>query len=82
MDPEDKELLKATYKLAEENNAILKKMRRNQRIASLLRVLYWVIVIGIGVGIFYFIQPYVDSVTNFFKETGDTIEGIKNTFSN
>ncbi len=77
MDPEDKKLLEETYELEKENNQMLRKLRRAQRYAALLRVAYWFIVIGLGVGAFYFIQPYIDAITNFTGETKSTIDQFK-----
>ena len=56
-------------RIVTENNKILRTMRRSQRIGRAFSVFYWVIVIGIALGAFYFIRPYVDSINN-------TVEGI------
>lgn len=80
MDPESKELLKATYKLVEENNSMIKKMYRHQRLSSLFRILYWVIVFGIGIGLFYYLQPYVDQFKGFVSDTTTTLNNFKSTF--
>jgi len=50
MDPEAKELLEKTYELEKENNHMLRRLRRAQRYAALMRVAYWFIIIGLGVG--------------------------------
>ncbi|MFZ2072220.1 MAG: hypothetical protein WA101_00590 [Minisyncoccia bacterium] len=78
MDPELKQLMQANLTLTEENNRMLKHIRRSQKIASFMRFIYWIIVIGIAVGSFYFLQPYVDNITNFIKDTGTTFNNIKN----
>lgn len=78
MEPEDKKLLESTYKLSEENNKMLRHIRRSQKIAVFMRLLYWVVIIGISVGIFYFLQPYADRVQEFFKSAGDTVNQFKN----
>ena len=81
MDPQSKKLLEETHALAKENNNMLHKIRHAQKTASFLRSIYWLIIIGLGIGAFYFTQPYVESVTTFFKDTGTTINNFKNTFS-
>ncbi len=81
MEPEAKKLLEETYKLAEENNKMLKKIRHAQKVASFVRSVYWVIVIGLGIGAFYFIQPYFDKLTSFFQDTSDSISNFKNNFT-
>lgn len=60
MTPEEKALLDSTYSLVKENNDILRSMQKRGRISFGLRILYWALIIGISVGAFYFIQPYVD----------------------
>ncbi|MBP9715254.1 MAG: hypothetical protein KBD52_02085 [Candidatus Pacebacteria bacterium] len=82
MDTESKELLEKTFALTEENNKMLKKIRSAQKWASFARSVYWVIVIGLGIGAFYFIQPYFEKTQNFFQNTSDTVNSFKNTFSN
>lgn len=71
--------------LVEENNKILHKMRRTQKIASVMQVFYWLIIIGIAVGAFYFLQPYIDGIEKFIKNSGFNIDQLKNlgnTFQN
>lgn len=63
MTPEEKALLLETHDLAEENNKLLRSLRRSRRIGIIMSVLYWVVIIGVSVGAFYFIQPYIDFLT-------------------
>jgi len=62
MSPEEKELLEKTYELSKENNEILRSLRRRARFSTAWRIAYWVLIIGISLGAFYFIQPYVEMV--------------------
>lgn len=78
MDPESKELLQKTFALAEENNKILHKMRRSQMIASVIRVFYFIIIIGIAVGSFYFLQPYIDKGINLYNSLSATGQKLNN----
>jgi len=73
MSPEEKSLLERTYKMAEENNAILKSLRRSARWNTAFKVFYWVIIIGLSLGAYYFIQPYLEAMFDLYgKVTGDT----------
>ena len=74
MDPRSQKLLEDTFALAEENNKILRKMRRSQRISSFLRLFYWILIIGASIGAFYYLQPYVDRAVS----TYDSISGTAN----
>lgn len=62
MSPEEKELLKRSIALGEENNDILRSIQRSMRLARFMSILYWVIIIGSAIGAYYFIQPYLDQV--------------------
>ena len=77
MDPESKQLLEKTYSLVEENNKILHKMRHAQKVASFMRIVYWLLIIGISIGAFYFLQPYVNKLEKFIGSTGISIDQLK-----
>lgn len=67
MNPEEKKLLEETHRLAEENNALLHKMNRSMRWARIMRIVYWVFIIGSAVGAFYLIQPYIDQMKSLYE---------------
>jgi hypothetical protein len=75
MTPEERSLLERTHKLAEENNEILRSIRRSNRISIAMRLLYWVVIIGISLGAFYLIQPYIEAVTGAYQ----SISGVTTT---
>ena len=58
MTPEEKSLLERTYKLSEENNTILKGLRRSNRFSLIMRLAYWALILILSFGAYYFIQPY------------------------
>ncbi len=78
MDAEDKKMLADTFKLATENNKILWKMRRSQRIASFMRIVYWTLIIGIGIASFYFVQPYIDTAQNVINQSQTNLKNLQN----
>jgi hypothetical protein len=85
MNPEDRNLLESTYKLAEENNDLLRKMYRKQRTGMIIKTLYWVAIIALSLGAYYFIQPYVDLMGNLYNgATGQEkgFDGIKDLLQN
>ena len=63
MMPEEKILLERTLKLAEENNALLKGLRRSNRLSTAMRITYWTIIIALSFGAYYLIQPYFTFLT-------------------
>ena len=76
MDPETKKLLQDTFLLAEDNNKMLHKIRSGQKWASFMRVLYWLIIIGISVGAFYFMQPYIEPVQKLLGNASSVFEQL------
>lgn len=76
MDPKDKELLERTLKISEENNKILKGMRRAGRFAFFFRMFYWMIIIGIGLGSYYFIEPYLKQVMDTYSVINSTVKNL------
>ncbi|MES2215940.1 MAG: hypothetical protein V4481_01445 [Patescibacteria group bacterium] len=64
MTPEERSLLERTASLAEENNKMLRSLRRSGRISLAMRIGYWVVIILVSFGAYYFIQPYVQTMTN------------------
>jgi len=79
MTPEEKSLLQRTYKMAEENNEILRKMRRSGRIAAVMRTIYWIVIIGVTLGAYYYLQPYLNSMVGIIKQAEETIQKINGT---
>jgi len=60
MNPDERKLLDRIANQVDENNTILRGIRRVQRFTTVYRILYWVLIIGLSFGAFYFIQPYVN----------------------
>jgi hypothetical protein len=78
MTPEERELLTKSIKLSEENNRILKGIRRGARISSFLRLLYWLLILGAAFGTYYFVQPYLDAVIKSYNQMQKGIETVTN----
>ena len=72
MDPDVRLLLKKNLELSEENNRMLKSMKRSQRFNSIMRILYWAFIIGVGYVSLQAIQPYVTMLTNTYSQ----IQGV------
>jgi hypothetical protein len=81
MDREEKELLKKTVQLEEENNDMLHAIRRSMRLSHIMSVIYWAFVIGSLVGAFYFIQPYFEKVMTVYKSARGSIDSGTTTFN-
>jgi hypothetical protein len=74
------ELLELTRK----NNAILHKMRRAQMWSDIFRLIYWSVIIGTTVGLWYYFQPMINNYITTYQSllgqvdslTGSAGEGI------
>jgi len=71
-----KQLLEANLKVSKENNKMLHKMRGAQKRANIFKFLYWLIIIGIAVGAFYFLQPLFEQVKSAYEQILPGLEGI------
>ncbi len=82
MEPGLENKLDTLIQLSEENNRMLKHMRRSQRWASVMRVLYWLVIIGIALGSFYFVKPYFEQLTKIYTQGAANFNTIQTEFSN
>ncbi len=79
MTPEEKSLLERTLKLAQENNKILRSMRRTNTYALIARIVYWGVILALGFGAYYFIQPYFESLTSLTGQNEGGFQGLIDT---
>lgn len=76
MSPEERELLQRSVQLAEENNDILRSLRRSMRLSRIMSILYWVVIIGSAIGALYLIQPYLNTLMGVYSGAKDTVGGL------
>ncbi len=81
MNPDERQLLERTNKLAEENNKILKSLRTAHRWSAFFNFIYWVVIIGVAVGAFYFLQPYVNTLLKAYSSIQSDLGGVKSVVS-
>ena len=74
MNTEEQKTLERTLELSEENNKLLKKINRSIQWGRFVKLVYWLIIIGLSVGAFYYIQPLLEP----FMQTVDSLSsGVK-----
>jgi hypothetical protein len=73
MDAEERGLLEKTLKLTEENNRLIHKVRGVQKRQAFWSVLKILVILGIALGAFYYLEPYLDKLMNVFN----SIPGLK-----
>ena len=79
MEPDIKKLLEKNIELSRDNNRILRKIHSNLRWGRFFRLLYWVIIIGSMLGLYYFLQPFIDSTVDTYKGFLGGIEKVQDT---
>jgi len=77
MDPQDKKIIQETFELSKENNILLKKVRRFQNLSRLSKIFYWIVIIAIALGAFYFLQPVIEKFTSVFDKVIPGLENIQ-----
>ncbi len=74
MDDQERKMLERVLKLSEDNNRMLRSMRRAALVSKFVHLLYWIVIIGISVVSYYYIKPYIDSVYSALQ----TVERVNN----
>jgi hypothetical protein len=79
---ENQRLIKENLALSRSNEKKIKSIRANLRRSFWGKIMYWVVIIGIAAGSFYYLNPYINEARdtyNSFKENVDrSSEIIKN----
>ena len=79
MSPDEKDLMEKTFELAKENNHILRGIRRSNRWSIFFRVFYWLVIVGISVGAFVYIQPYLNPIFKAYQNVQSSLNNVKST---
>jgi len=81
-DREQEELLQRVYEIAEENNTMLRKMRRSRIIGGIFKIVLWFLILGGGVwGYVEFVHPLLQYVLNSLQgiqQTGEQMTNVSN----
>jgi cell division protein FtsL len=82
MEPSLDARLKSIEEKLDKNNQLLVKVRRVQRQGQLFKILYWVLIVLLAFGAFYYIQPYVNQLLETYTGIQDTQEKMQSTIPN
>jgi len=81
MDPESKKLLEETFALAQENNKMLHRVRSVQKWATFWSGVKIFLIIGITLGSFYFLEPYINKIGDLYNSISGTTQNVDNNSS-
>ena len=78
MDEELRTLMRRNLELSRENNKLLKKVRRNLLTANIMRLVWWAIIIGLPVILYYYVlQPYITEIGQLYQGISDGVSGAQ-----
>jgi len=73
MEEETKKLLEQNIEISRESLKILKGIKRSSRILATFKILYWLVILGVLAGTYYFIEPYIKAVISVFQDAQQTV---------
>jgi hypothetical protein len=79
METEEKKILEENLEISRESLKILKGIRRGNRLAMVFKILYWLVILGIVAGAYYFLEPYIKSAINTIQGVQQILPGSQKT---
>lgn len=74
----NQEKLDEMYDKVDEMYEILRGMRSRERLSNIMKVLYWLVVLGIAFGAYYYVKPVIDTVTPKIESVQKGLDQINN----
>ncbi len=68
MNEQERQMLQEVIDLSRDNNAVVHKLLRAQRSATLWKLIYWAIVIGSIIVGYYSLQPYIETMMHLYSK--------------
>ncbi len=65
-------LLRQNIELQKENQQMLHRLIRAQKLTTVYRVVYWTIIILSSLGAYYFAEPYFNGILDLYKNSGSS----------
>lgn len=80
MTPEERQMLREALELSRKNNEVLNKLYRATLWGRAIKIVYWLLLIGVTVGSFYFLQPYFETLMDVYGGVTKTQDQVKEFF--
>ena len=77
MDDEDRKLLREVLEISRENRKKINRLYRSFWWSKVGRLFYWLVIIGITLGSFYYLQPYVDKLREAFSAVESQLDSVQ-----
>jgi hypothetical protein len=69
--------VKELLELTRDNNKLLRKMRRHAIFGNVTRLIYWAVIFGVPVILYYyFLQPYMGQILDTYSGIQSGVEGV------
>ena len=79
MEIEEKKILEENLEISRESLKILKGIRRANRLNTAFKILYWLVILGIAAGVYYFLEPYIKSAMGAIQQVQQALPGSQKT---
>ena len=76
MDQEEKELLRRILETTQKNNKMLSSIKQSMLWSRIFTYVYWIIILGTAVGVYYYLQPYIDDLLKVYGGFKGNINNI------
>ena len=76
---EERVLLEKVVALSEENNKILRGIRRSNRLGFVWKIIYWTAIIALSYGAYVYIQPYANLMLKEYSSLKGTVNSVQKT---
>ena len=67
MDEELNSLVKENLRLTKETNELLHKMNNAQRWGRFFKIFYWMVILGLSFGVYYYLQGPLEQLLGTYK---------------
>ncbi|EFK95784.1 hypothetical protein LDC_2200 [sediment metagenome] len=78
----DTRKLDELLELTRENNKILTGMRSAQRWGSFFKLVYWMVILGSILGVYYYFQPTIQKYANTLQTAAGVLQGYEQQVGN
>ena len=81
MDPELSSLIKENLRLSRETNELLQKMHRAQKWGRIFKAFYWLVIVGLSLGVYYYLQGPLEELLGTYKSLLGGVDKIQKSAS-
>ncbi|MEW5907989.1 MAG: hypothetical protein AB1643_02320 [Patescibacteria group bacterium] len=74
-----KDLLRKNLESSQASLNILKKMERARKMAMIFKIVKWIVIIAITLGLYYYIEPYLSGLKTNLNNMMNVLEQLKKT---